>query len=968
MRKHTLLPLKWTLGIGLLLLSGFLQATVRASGETFLLQQSIKAGKDFLHEARFSPDGRSLILLADDHKLSFWSASTGRRLRAFPTGEHQALTFVPHPSESILYSGGGDDTIRVWDTDRAEPLEALRGHLAPVQTLALDGSAKTLVSGGEDGAVIVWDLEVLKLVYSETRAHRGPVHSVHLHPREPILVSGGKDGKVRLWDLDGLQPIRTLVEHQKSITQVEFTPNGEHLISSSADGTLIVWDWKNGKVLQTLTQHTKSVNGFGISPLGREVLSGGKDGAIHRWVLGKEESAGALDSVSGPVEKVRFANNGKQILAALSDGTLLTWGLGTSSFLATLKGHERPVNSLDFTNNGRYLATASADKTIKLWDMEKHEVMRTYETESHRVQVLRFATDSKTFATGGGDSSIRFWNTQSGEETRNLRQHRGKVTALAFHPNGRVLLSGGTDKEWLLWNLESNEVIRREKAHGDQISSVAFSPDGAIFATAGRDNKVLLWSYPQGELLSELEGHRQGVTDVAFSLDGRELASASQDSTIRLWDVTLPGRPFAEGVLEGHGFIVTRVLFAQDGRGLVSVSRDKTVRLWDLKSGNLVRILNGERTPLSDGMLSPDGRLIAVANMLNEVSLVAYPDDALELMAQIEVEHGEEPGAGIAGAAEETSESGDELVADESMELQDLLETKAQSMSPEELQVYAPPPLKKVSNRAQQLQMQLNALLLQAKFCDTQDRLEKVAFQVLDHVPDDLSAYHVLVRTSSARGDFGLTLIAVRLSDRARYYPEQYQYSTEIEVRNTLAYWGHEVFDQSSQRRGRVLDLEVINCHDQTRPATLPEPLALANLPEEFVMKATSIPRLSDLRDFRGLTAAEFQNRLLREVERVSGTEDPHPSSRLPLGPEYTSEVVVVGKLRLDLTEASVWRRAGRVNFRVRLGSNLWHHYRTDRDSITEMVLPVGRYYLSVGNTLKRAFTLGEQEIHVVLR
>ena len=56
------------------------------------------------------------------------------------------------------------------------------------------------------------------------------------------------------------------------------------------------------------------------------------------------------------------------------------------------------------------------------------------------------------------------------------------------------------------------------------------------------------------------------------------------------------------------------------------------------------------------------------------------------------------------------------------------------------------------------------------------------------------------------------------------------------------------------------------------------------------------------------------------------------------------------------------------MNFRVRLGSNLWHHYRTDRDSITEMVLPVGRYYLSVGNTLKRAFTLGEQELHVVLR
>ena len=968
MRKHTLLRLRWTLGAGLLLLSGFFEPTVLASEETFMLQQSIKTGRDFLYEVRFSPEGRSIITLADDHKLSFWSASTGRRLRAFPTGEHQALTFVPHPSESILYSGGNDDTIRLWDTDRAEPLEALRGHLAPVQALALDGSAKTLVSGSEDGSVIVWDLEVLKLVYSESKAHRGPVHSVDLHPRKSVLASGGKDGKVRLWNLDGLKPLRTLVEHQKPVTQVGFTPKGERLISSSADGTLIVWDWKSGKVLHKLKQHTKAVNGFGISPMGREMLSGGKDGAIHRWVLGEEKSAGALDSVSGPVERVRFSNSGKQVLAALSDGTLLTWGLGTSSFLASLKGHERPVNSLDFTNNGRYLATASADKTIKLWDMEKHEVVRTYEMDSHQVQVLRFSADSQTLATGGGDSSIRFWNTQSGEETRNLRQHRGKVTALAFHPNGRVLLSGGTDKEWLLWSLESNEVIRREKAHGDQISSVAFSPDGAIFATAGRDNKVLLWSYPQGELLSELAGHRQGVTDVSFSLDGRVLASASQDSTVRLWDVTVPGRPEARSVLEGHGFIVTRVLFAKDGRGLVSVSRDKTVRLWDLKSGNLVRILNGERTPLSDGVMSPDGRLIAVANMLNEVSLVAYPDDALELMALAEVEHGEEVGDDTKTALETASESSDKLVADESMKMQDLLETEVRPMSPEELQVYAPPPIKKVSNRAQQLQMQLNSLLLQAKFCDTQDRLEKVAFQVLDHVPDDLAAYHVLVRTSSARGDFGLTLVSVRLSDRARFYPERYQYSTEIEVRNTIAYWDREVFDRSAQRRGRALELEVIDCQDQTRPATLPEPLALANLPEEFVMKVATIPRLSDLRDFRSLTPEEFQNRILGEIERVSETDQPHPPSRLPLEPEYASEKVPVGKLRLDLTEAAVWRRAGRVNFRIRLGSNPWQHYRTDRDSITEMVLPVGKYYLSVGDALKKAFTLDEQELRMVLR
>ena len=161
--------------------------------------------------------------------------------------------------------------------------------------------------------------------------------------------------------------------------------------------------------------------------------------------------------------------------------------------------------------------------------------------------------------------------------------------------------------------------------------TTAFSADGKSFATAGSDLSIIIWKSPQGEPLIKLKGHTKAVTTVAFSPDGKMLASGAQDNQILLWKLKPEISKTPLRKLDGHGFIVNQVLFTKDGKALISISKDKTARLWEIKSGKMLRILHGDRTPLVAAALSPDGKLIALSNLTKDIFILKYPTDIPEL-------------------------------------------------------------------------------------------------------------------------------------------------------------------------------------------------------------------------------------------------------------------------------------------------------------------------------------------------
>ncbi|MGA1598753.1 MAG: WD40 repeat domain-containing protein [bacterium] len=944
------------LGLLTLLLVGPLAAQ-EDSEEIYLLSQTFKVARPETREATYSHDGQYLITLSGNHRLEFWIPHSAKRFKVIPTDTHEALHFIQHPDGNRILTGGRDETIRVWDYNRGLESGVLRGHLTPISGLHLNPTATHLISGAEDGTLIYWDLEAKKLIKQATQAHRGAILAFAFHPDGKMLATGGEDQLIKLWQLPDLRPIKLLEGHLGAITELRFSALGERLISSSADQSLMFWDWNTGVAEQTLQHHTKSVVGFDLHTDTGRLVSAGKEGGIAIWSYPEGKLQFALNSVAGPVSKVHFDSSGKHLIAALEDGQAQTWELGKSSFLAALQGHERPVDALDFSHNAKYLATASSDKTLRIWDVASKQEVRQYETESHRVQVLKFSPDSKLIYSGGADSSIRVWDPQTGAQKERLQAHKGKVNALAFHPDGEEFLTGGSDQQWMLWKVGAREPYRIQKSHQDQVTTVAFAPKGDQFVTGSNDRNVLIWNYPKGEQLGVISGHRKGLTDLAYSPVAPLLATASRDNTIKLWDITEPDKPVERMIFEGHGFIVTRIFFSPDGRALISISRDKTVRLWNVATGQMIRILNGESTALTNGALSPDHQLIAVTNLASTVSLLSYPSQIPELEAPVAEASSEEESAGPAEVSQ-AGYIGDPIsVPDDPSNFEDLTNLVSR-MSPEELQVYAVPPIAVRSTRDVELQKEMNQLLASNRVCRDLKRLEEVALELLQHVPDEMAAYHALLKAALLRGDLPMVHLSVYAGLSAKFRPKVYNYATELVVRNSLRYWKYEVFDQTVHRQGTPYVLEIRDCQQQRVTLEVDPALMILRPPTEFLARLTHIPRILDYRDFRDMPLNEFRNRYHQAIARILKDDSPLPVSRRSRPLSQPAPEVPKAQLLLNLERVTFWKNGGNVPFKLRGADGPWRSYTTDQDNRILLELPAGNYSLQIGAAVDRALRL----------
>ena len=59
---------------------------------------------------------------------------------------------------ALLASGGGDNTIKLWDVDAQQEIAALRGHTDSVRSVAFSPDGALLASGSFDHTILLWDV------------------------------------------------------------------------------------------------------------------------------------------------------------------------------------------------------------------------------------------------------------------------------------------------------------------------------------------------------------------------------------------------------------------------------------------------------------------------------------------------------------------------------------------------------------------------------------------------------------------------------------------------------------------------------------------------------------------------------------------------------------------------------------------------------------------------------------------
>jgi len=121
-----------------------------------------------------------------DKTIRMWSVATGDCVRVF-TGHTETLSALEcAPNGRILASADAGGTIFLWDIEQGKLLKRCRGHhRAGIWSLSFSVESSVLISGSGDGTVRVWDVAV-------------PADPQKANPQGETIATGSQEGATRI--------------------------------------------------------------------------------------------------------------------------------------------------------------------------------------------------------------------------------------------------------------------------------------------------------------------------------------------------------------------------------------------------------------------------------------------------------------------------------------------------------------------------------------------------------------------------------------------------------------------------------------------------------------------------------------------------------------------------------------------------------------------------------------------------
>ena len=200
-----------------------------------------KSHTAFVETSTFSED-ESLILTSSwrDNTISVWKSSNFKKLIDLKE-VYWIDNAIFNKKANLVYSGGHDNLVKVWDITTGNMIFSLAGHDDWVYDVKLSPDEKMIYSGGFDGVVKIWDLNSRKNIAS-LKGHKEGIVCIDVSPDGKYLVSGGVDKELIIWNLETQKEAKRIMAHDEIIMDVKFSKDAKVLYSCSIDKTIKAWD------------------------------------------------------------------------------------------------------------------------------------------------------------------------------------------------------------------------------------------------------------------------------------------------------------------------------------------------------------------------------------------------------------------------------------------------------------------------------------------------------------------------------------------------------------------------------------------------------------------------------------------------------------------------------------------------------------------------------------------------------
>jgi len=589
-----------------------------------------------LWSASFTPDGRRLVTVSDDHTARVWDAQTGAPLWTL-RGHGGPVRFAAFSRDGrYVVTTSPDKTARVWDVETGRDVAVLKGHSSNVLTAAFSPDGRQVVTASVDNTARVWEALSGKQIHNLDQ-HTKPVRDAIFTPDGKDIVTISDDSTARLWDAATGKSVRVFEGHTGPIRSATFAADDPDtgnphslLVTASEDKTVRLWALDKSEPIDTFSKHGANLWSVAPSRDGRRVVTASDDGTARVWDVGTKVSL-PLEGHTEPVHFAMFSSDGRHVVTASNDRTARIWDAHTGKQIAVLGGHTGRVLTAVFSPDGPRVLTASEDETARLWNVDTSIV----DLKGHDggVWTVAFSRDRRLVVTGADDGSAMVWDAQTGARRAVLRRHEARVSSAMFSPDGERVVTASDDGTARISSAQTGDELAALKDHKGPVRSAVFSPDGLLVATAS--DVARLWNAKTGDIAKPLVGHQGKIHAAAFTADGKRVVTLGADRTFRIWDAQT-GEEVARSTQSGenHEAGTHKMAIRPDGEEAVTVGGDDTPRLWNVKTGQLLAVLRGHRGSGYGVAYSTDGKKIATASTDNTVRI--WNADTREAVAVLE--------------------------------------------------------------------------------------------------------------------------------------------------------------------------------------------------------------------------------------------------------------------------------------------------------------------------------------------
>ncbi|MDR3634440.1 MAG: WD40 repeat domain-containing serine/threonine protein kinase [Isosphaeraceae bacterium] len=153
-----------------------------------------------IHQAAFSPDGKTLLLACPDARALLWDVDDDRpiAIRAHPHPSFPVTAAAFSPRGTRVVTGTQDGTVRLWDTASGSLLCEVDGNAGEVAAVAFSPDGNMLLTASHNGTARFWDVESGRQLGPPLR-HTDAVLCVAFAPDGQSVATGTKDGLAQRW-------------------------------------------------------------------------------------------------------------------------------------------------------------------------------------------------------------------------------------------------------------------------------------------------------------------------------------------------------------------------------------------------------------------------------------------------------------------------------------------------------------------------------------------------------------------------------------------------------------------------------------------------------------------------------------------------------------------------------------------------------------------------------------------------